>query len=109
MRKGNSGMILIIRFAPCSAEKGGVPWGSRLWPGHVWRPKVWASFTMPPFTSIGHSVTGSTEKITEADYVAFFHQFFGFTNNPALAPLAIVQWGLQPAARPHGRRCLSLG
>jgi hypothetical protein len=26
-----------------------------------------------------------------ADYVAFFHQFLGFTNNPALAPFANVQ------------------
>ena len=44
-----------------------------------------------PWTSIGHSVTGTTEKLTEADYVAFFHQFLGFTNNPALASLANVQ------------------
>jgi len=28
------------------------------------------------------------EAITENDYVAFFHQFFGLTNNPALAPFA---------------------
>ena len=44
-----------------------------------------------PWTSIGHRVTGTTEKLTEADYVAFFHQFLGFTNNPALASLANVQ------------------
>jgi len=44
-----------------------------------------------PWTSIGHSVTGTTEKLTEADYVAFFHQFLGLTNNPALASLANVQ------------------
>ena len=44
---------------------------------------VWGQMGCP-WTSIGHSVTGTTEKITEADYVAFFHQFFGFTNNPAV-------------------------
>ena len=32
----------------------------------------------------------TTEAITENDYVAFFHQFFGLTNNPALAPFANV-------------------
>jgi hypothetical protein len=36
-------------------------------------------------------VTGATEKLTEADYVAFLHQFLGFTNNPALASLANAQ------------------
>ena len=29
-----------------------------------------------------------TETITVEDYVAFFHQYFGFTNNPVLAPFA---------------------
>ncbi len=55
---------------------------------------VWGQ-TGCPWTSIGHIVTGTTEKITEADYVAFFHQFFGFTNNPAVAPLANVQYPYQ--------------
>jgi hypothetical protein len=44
--------------------------------------------------ALGHpyfSVTGATEKLTEADYVAFLHQFLGFTNNPALASLANAQ------------------
>jgi hypothetical protein len=43
------------------------------------------------WTSKIGQVTGTTGKITEADYVAFFHQFFGFTNNPALPPFANVQ------------------
>jgi hypothetical protein len=30
------------------------------------------------------------QTIAERDYVAFFHQFFGLTNNPALAPFANV-------------------
>jgi hypothetical protein len=34
--------------------------------------------------------TPRSESITEKDYVAFFHQFFGLTNNPALAPFANV-------------------
>ena len=50
---------------------------------------VWGQMGCP-WTSIGHSVTGTTEKLMEADYVAFFHQFLGFTNNPALASLANV-------------------
>ena len=32
----------------------------------------------------------TTESITENDYVAFFHQFFWITNNPALTPFEIV-------------------
>jgi hypothetical protein len=43
------------------------------------------------WTTIGRGETHTTEKITESDYVAFFHQFFGFTNNPALAALANLQ------------------
>ena len=31
------------------------------------------------------------ETITVEDYAAFFHQYFGFTNNPALAPFANEQ------------------
>jgi hypothetical protein len=44
---------------------------------------VWGQMGLP-WTTISHGETHTTEKITEADYVAFFHQFFGFTNNPAL-------------------------
>jgi hypothetical protein len=51
---------------------------------------VWGQMGRP-WTTIGRGETHTTEKITEADYVAFFHQFFGFTNNPALAPFANVQ------------------
>jgi hypothetical protein len=32
----------------------------------------------------------TTDSITENEYVAFFHQLFGLTNNPALAPSANV-------------------
>jgi hypothetical protein len=32
----------------------------------------------------------TTESITDKDYFAFFHQFLGFTNKPALAPFANV-------------------
>ena len=38
------------------------------------------------WTTGGRSAPRTTEAITENDYVAFFHQFFGLTNNPALAP-----------------------
>jgi hypothetical protein len=41
--------------------------------------RSWASF--------GCDAPRTTATVTEQDYVAFFHQFFGFTNNPALAPL----------------------
>jgi hypothetical protein len=51
---------------------------------------VWGQMGRP-WTTIGRGETHTTEKITEADYVAFFHQFFGFPNNPALAPFANVQ------------------
>jgi hypothetical protein len=51
---------------------------------------VWGQMGRP-WTTIGRGEAHTTEKITEADYVAFFHQFFGFTNNPALAPFANVQ------------------
>jgi hypothetical protein len=37
----------------------------------------------------------TTELVTASDYVAFFHQFLGLTNNPALAPFATVPCGCQ--------------
>ena len=40
--------------------------------------RSWASF--------GCDAPRTTATVTEQDYVAFFHQYFGFTNNPALAP-----------------------
>jgi len=40
--------------------------------------RSWASF--------GCDAPRTTATVTEQDYGAFFHQFFGFTNNPALAP-----------------------
>jgi hypothetical protein len=42
------------------------------------------------WTTGGRNAPRTTESITENDYVAFFHQFFGLTNNPALAPFANV-------------------
>jgi hypothetical protein len=42
------------------------------------------------WTTGGRNAPRTTESITENDYVAFFHQFFGLTNNPALAPFAKV-------------------
>ena len=42
------------------------------------------------WTAGGQSAPRTTEVITENDYVAFFHQFFGLTNNPALTPFANV-------------------
>ncbi len=42
------------------------------------------------WTTGGRGVSRTTEAITENDYVDFFHQFFGLTNNPALAPFANV-------------------
>jgi hypothetical protein len=42
------------------------------------------------WTTGGRGVPRTTEAITENDYVAFFHQFFGLTNNPALAPFSNV-------------------
>ena len=42
------------------------------------------------WTTGGRGAPRTTEAITENDYVAFFHQFFGLTNNPALAPFANV-------------------
>jgi hypothetical protein len=44
-----------------------------------------------PWTTDGRNAPRTTENITEQDYVAFFHQFLGFTNTPALAPFANVQ------------------
>jgi len=41
--------------------------------------RSWASF--------GCDAPRTTATVTEQDYGAFFRQFFGFTNNPALAPL----------------------
>ena len=35
------------------------------------------------WTTDGCNAPRTTESITEKDYVAFFHQFFGFTNNSA--------------------------
>ena len=37
----------------------------------------------------------TTELVTSSDDVAFFHQFLGITNNPALAPFANVPCGCQ--------------
>jgi hypothetical protein len=51
---------------------------------------VWGQMGRP-WTTVGRCETHTTEKITDQDYVAFFHPFFGFTNNPALAPFANVQ------------------
>jgi hypothetical protein len=42
------------------------------------------------WTTDGRNAPRTTESITEKDYVAFFHQFSGLTNNPALAPFANV-------------------
>jgi hypothetical protein len=42
------------------------------------------------WTTDGRNAPRTTETIMENDYVAFFHQFFGLTNNPALAPFANV-------------------
>jgi hypothetical protein len=42
------------------------------------------------WTTAGQNAPRTTESIRENDYVAFFHQFFGLTNNPALAPFANV-------------------
>ena len=42
------------------------------------------------WTTGGRNAPRTTESITEKDYVAFVHQFFGLTNNPALAPFANV-------------------
>jgi hypothetical protein len=42
------------------------------------------------WTTGGRNAPRTTESITEKDYVAFFHQFFGLTNNLALAPFANV-------------------
>ena len=51
---------------------------------------VWGQMGSP-WTTDGRNAPRTTENITEQDYVAFFHQFLGFTNNPALAPFANVQ------------------
>jgi hypothetical protein len=51
---------------------------------------VWGQMGRP-WTTVGRNAPRTTENITEQDYVAFFHQFLGFTNNPALAPFANVQ------------------
>ena len=37
------------------------------------------------WTTGGRGALRTTEAITDTDYVAFFHQSFGLTNNPALA------------------------
>jgi hypothetical protein len=42
------------------------------------------------WTTDGCNAPRTTETIAERDNVAFFHQFFGLTNNPALAPFATV-------------------
>jgi hypothetical protein len=36
-----------------------------------------------PWTTDGRNAPRTTENITDQDYVDFFHQFLGFTNNPA--------------------------
>jgi hypothetical protein len=50
---------------------------------------VWGQMGRP-WTTAGRNAPHTTEPITEKDYVAFFHQFFGLTNNPALAPFVNV-------------------
>jgi hypothetical protein len=42
------------------------------------------------WTTDGRNAPRTTESITEKDYVALFHQFLGFTKNPALARFANV-------------------
>ena len=42
------------------------------------------------WTTDGRNATRTTKTITERDYVAFFHQFFGLTNNPAFTPFTNV-------------------
>jgi len=42
------------------------------------------------WTTGGRGAPRTTEAITENDYVVFFHQCFGLTNNPGLAPFANV-------------------
>ena len=42
------------------------------------------------WTTGGRNAPRTTESITDKDYVTFFHQFFGLTKNPALAPFANV-------------------
>jgi hypothetical protein len=55
----------------------------------------------------------TTELVTASDYVAFFHQFLGLTNNPALAPFATVPCGCQryfmggEGAWDHIKTCLT--
>jgi hypothetical protein len=55
----------------------------------------------------------TTELVTASNYVAFFHQFLGLTNNPALAPFATVPCGCQryfmggEGAWDHVNTCLS--
>lgn len=47
----------------------------------------------------------TTELVTSTDYVAFFHQFLGLTNNPVLAPFANVPCGCKGTlwvVRVHG-------
>jgi hypothetical protein len=41
-------------------------------------------------TTDGRNAPRTTETMKEKDHVAFFHQFFGLTNNPALAPFTNV-------------------
>ena len=42
------------------------------------------------WTTGGRNAPRTTETVTASDYAAFFHQFLGLTNNPALAPFANV-------------------
>jgi hypothetical protein len=50
---------------------------------------VWGQMVRA-WTTGGRNAPRTTESITEKDYFAFFHQFFGLTNNTALAPFANV-------------------
>jgi hypothetical protein len=43
------------------------------------------------WTSDRRNPSRTKETITVEDYVAFFHQYFGFTNHPVLAPFANEQ------------------
>jgi hypothetical protein len=49
---------------------------------------VWGQMGRP-WTTDGRNAPRTKENITEQDYVAFFHQFLGFTNNPGLAPFIV--------------------
>jgi len=57
---------------------------------HVYLGIVSLSGVGRALTTSGRKAPRTTESITEKDYVALFHQFFGLTDNSALAPFANV-------------------